>query len=120
MTDLRLHLIHSGVPLLSSEASAVIVERYLDNPFESGLRQMTSQYLRELNHINSRVSDFNKTNPPASNGSDRNERWQTIKEFLDNLVRAPSYNSVEKWPSRKEMANVWLVIRDPCYTRSTI
>jgi len=120
MTDLRLHLIYSGVPLLSTEASTVMVERYLDNPLESGLRQMTSQYLREVNHINSLVTDFNETNPPASKGYDRNERWQTIKEFLDKLVRAPYYNSVVKLPSRKEMANLWLVIRDPCYTPSTI
>jgi hypothetical protein len=120
MTDLRLHLIYSGVPLLSSEASTAMVDRYLDNPLESGLRQMTSQYLREVNHINSLVSDFNETNPPASNGYDRNERWQIIKEFLDKLVRGPSYNSVVKLPSRNEMVNLWLVIRDPCYTSSII
>jgi len=120
MTDLRLHLIYSGVSLLSSEASTVMIEQYLDNRLESGLRQMTSQYLGEVNHINSLVSDFNEANPPASNGYDRNERWQTIKEFLDKLMRTPSYNSVVKWPSRKEMANLWLVIRDPCYTPSKI
>lgn len=119
-TEMTDHLIGLGIPLLSSEASTVMVERYLDNRLESGLRQITSQYLRAVNHVNSLVSDFNETNPPASNAYDRNERWQTIKEFLDKLVRAPSYNSVVKLPSRNEMANLWLVIRDPCYTPSTI
>lgn len=116
MTDLRSHLIGSGISLLSSEASNIMIERYLDNPLESGLRQMTSQYLEYVNQLNSLVSDFNEANPSVSNGCDRNERWRTIKEFLENLGRMPSYNSVVKWPSKKEMTNLWLVIRDPCYT----
>jgi hypothetical protein len=115
-SDLRLELIHSGIPLLRTESSMTMVERYLDNQFESQLRQMTSQYLIEVNHINSSVSSFNEANPPPSSGYDRAERWRVIKNFLDDLVRTASYKAIVKWPSRNEMRSVWLVIRDPCYT----
>ena len=120
LTDLRLRLIYSGVPFLSQEATEVMIERYLDNPFESGLRQMTSIYLREVNYLNSLITEFNEANPPFDSNCDRNERWRNIKEFLDRLVRTHSYNFILKLPSRNEMRNLWLVIRDPCYTPSTI
>jgi hypothetical protein len=120
MTDFRLFLIHEGISPLGSESSTVMADRYLDNPLESGLRQMTLQYLGEVNHINSAVTDFNESNPPSRDSHSLNERWQVIKEFLDGLVKTPFYNLVLKWPSIKEMTNLWLVIRDPCYTPNTI
>ena len=120
MNNFRAYLIHGGIPTLSSESSTVVADRYLDNPLESGLRQMTHQYLREINHVNSAVSDFNESNPPPRDNRNPSERWQVIKEFLVELVKAPSCKSVLKWPSKTEMTKLWLVIRDPCYTPATI
>lgn len=120
MDNLRAYLIYGGIPTLNSESSTVMADRYLDNTLESGLRQMTHQYLREISHINSAVSDFNESNPPSRDNRNPSERWQVINEFLAELVKAPSCKSVLKWPSKTEMTNLWLVIRDPCYTPATI
>ncbi len=115
MDEFCSYLIHVGIPNLSSKASTIMADRYnSDNGLESGLRQMTLQYLNEVEQINSTVSAFNKSHPPSKSNLD--ERWQLIKEFLDGLVKMSIYTTILKWPSIVEMTNVWLVIRDPCYT----
>jgi|GEM_PF-1802942 len=120
MSDQRLDLIHSGFSLLSSEASTIMVERYRDNRRETALRQMTSRYVKEVDHINSLVSDFNESNPPVRNADEQNKQWQVVKEFLDKLVDTPIFKSVVNLPSEKIMADLWLVISDPCYTPNTM
>ncbi len=75
---------------------------------------MTIQYLNKVKAMNSAIRDFNESNPPSETSSP--EHWHTIKKFVDGLIRTPIYNSILDWPSKVEMTNLWLVIRDPCYT----
>jgi hypothetical protein len=114
--ELRSYLFHVGVPQVSSEAAKRMVGRYLDNTFESGLREMTSQYLRQVDDVNCAIRHFNEANPPRTKGQDAGQRCHLITEFLDGLVETPACMSVARWPSITEMTNLWLVIRDPCYT----
>ncbi len=109
-------LIHRGVPALSSSASATLINLYFDNPLESGLKQMTIQYLDKVEQINSTIYNFNKENSPSNDNVSQNERWQTIKSFLDNQTLTPYYDEVLNWPTKTSMTNLWLVIRDPCYS----
>jgi hypothetical protein len=114
MEQFRSYLVQAGVPNLDFEAASIILDRYdPGSRLEAGLRQMTLEYLNEINEINSVISEFNKSHPPLS--SDVNERWQVIKEFIEGLVQTPRYATILEWPSRIEMMNIWLVIRDPCF-----
>lgn len=120
MTDYRLQFVYSEVPLLSTTASIVMNDRYLDNRLESAFRQMTSQYVRQVDHINSLVSEFNETHPPTRTGDGQQDRWNTVKDFLEKLRKTSSYNSIVKLPSKRAMTDLWRIIRDPCYTPKTI
>jgi hypothetical protein len=114
LSTFRSYLANVGIPPLKTEATTIMIDRYENNPLESGLRQMTIQYLSEVNHLNSAVSEFNESNPPSK--SNLVERSQIIKEFLEGLAKTPTYNVVLNWRSKVEMNNLWIVIRDPCYT----
>jgi len=115
MDTLRSFFTYVGIPLLNSEATKLMIDRYnSDNGLESGLRQMTSQYLHEVQTINSAISDFNKSNPPSK--TNPSEHWQIVKGFVEERTRTPPYLSIVDWLSRVEMTNLWLVVRDPCYT----
>lgn len=116
MGELHSYTFHVGVSLLGCDAARRMVQRYLDNTLESGLRAMTRQYLHYIDEVNGAIRDFNQDNPRPTKGQDPKERCRVINDFLQELVEKPECKSVAVWPSRTEMTNLWLVIRDPCYT----
>jgi hypothetical protein len=115
IAELHSYLFHVGVPQLSCQAAGRMVGRYLDNTFESGLRGMTREYVREVDQVNFHISEFNEANPPGVQGEHAQERCRLINQFLDELVETRPCKSVMRWPSIREMSSLWLIIRDPCY-----
>jgi hypothetical protein len=116
---LRSDLLYVGVPLFRSEASTTMIEKFkTEFPLEAGLREMTIQYLAKVNDLNSMIKKFNTANPPPQNSADcPPERQQTISEFLGKMAKTPAYQDMLKgFPPIATMMNLWLVIRDPCYT----
>ncbi len=116
-SEMVAYLIYGGIPLLQEEASKSILERYDTRiPFEAGMHKMTKQYLAEIEGLNREISRFNKSNPPPEGPKDNPpERWQNIKGFLGELAESSPYGSIVGWPTKVEMENIWLIIRDPCY-----
>jgi hypothetical protein len=108
-------LFHGGVPELQTGASKIMVSRYDGGTnLESGLCRMTLEYLSEVNCLNETISEFNVNHPPSQTGL--SDRWTLIKDFLKESGETATYHRIRGWPSKKQMTNVWLVIRDPCYT----
>jgi hypothetical protein len=118
MSELSTYLVYGGIPLLRSEASVTMADRYnTELPLEAGLREMTIRYLTAVNNLNSAITEFDKANPPPKSPESYSaERWQSVKGFLEEMARTTFYQNILKWPSTVEMTNIWLVIRDPCYT----
>jgi hypothetical protein len=114
MKDYRTFLMCHGIPLLESKSTQMMIERYDQNSsFESQMCEMTSQYLDEVQKMNSAITDFNKTNPCSeTNLTD----WNVLKNFLDDHTTTLIYDSILNWPSKSELSDLWLLIRDPCYT----
>lgn len=116
-SDFKPYLIYTGVPVISDQAARRMVDRYdIDKGWESSYHQITLQYIKEINHLNALITDFNQKNPHAKPMQDNNEaRWEAITVFLNELSRTPAAHSVLKLPTTNEMTNLWLIIRDPCY-----
>ena len=114
MKDYRTFLMCHDIPLLESKSTQMMIERYDQNSsFESQMCEMTSQYLDEVQKMNSAITDFNKTNPCSeTNLTD----WNVLKNFLDDHITTLIYDSILNWPSKSELSDLWLLIRDPCYT----
>ncbi|MEX0804003.1 MAG: hypothetical protein WD688_11900 [Candidatus Binatia bacterium] len=115
MNDIRTSLIRNGIPPLESKATQLMIDRYSqDSSFESQLRKMTSHYLDQIKTLNSAILAFNKSNPCFE--TDSTGSWNVFKKFLDEKTTTPLYDSILNWPSKPELTNLWLLIRDPCYT----
>jgi hypothetical protein len=117
-SDIASYLIFSGIPTLNEEASVRMIDRYeLRYPREQGFEQMTRQYLNEVRSLNSVIDGFNQANPRLrSTEGDIDGRWQLVKNFLTEQANLPVYKILIKWPAMTEMTNLWLTVRDPCYT----
>jgi hypothetical protein len=114
MKDYRTFVMCHGIPLLGSNSTQMMIERYDQNSsFESQLCDMTSHYLDEVTKINSAITDFNEANPCSETNM---SSWNVFKNFLDDHTTTPVYDSILNWPSKSELGDVWLLIRDPCYT----
>ena len=114
MNDFRTFLMCNGIPPLESKSTQVMIERYSQNSsFESQLCEMTSHYLDEVKKMNSAIIDFNKANPCSETNL---SSWNVLKNFLDHHTTTSVYDSIVNWPSKSELSDVWLLIRDPCYT----
>lgn len=117
--EYRLHnyLIYRGIPVLQSTASTTMIQRYdIKIPLEASLHRMTTQYLTDVNQLNSVISNFNGSNPiPESQEDNSPERLQKIKYFLAELAKMSSYLSILNGPPIGDMSSVWIVIQDPCY-----
>jgi hypothetical protein len=115
MKDYRTFLICNGIPPLESKSTQLLIERYSQNSsFEGQLREMTSHYLDQVQTMNSEMLDFTISNPFSERNSTGS--WNVIKKFFDEQLSTPLYDSILNWPSKSELINLWLVIRDPCYT----
>ncbi len=116
--DLPYSIIFSGIPPLRKEFSLNMIDRFKPEiEWENGFQAMTRQYATEVDQLNVMIDDFNIQNPPVQpKQGNLEERWTVIKDFLHSQTKASAYKKILHWPTRPEMTNLWLIIRDPCYT----
>lgn len=115
-SDFGLFVFCQEMPLLSAQRSHIMLRRFEENPLESGLKQITSQYVLLIEQINAAISEFNQSFPPPGDKNTPEVRWQVIKQFLEDLMQRDPCELVQAWPARKEMEGFWRVIQNPCYS----
>jgi hypothetical protein len=115
--DYKSYLIYGGLPLLSDKASRRMIDRYvIDRRWELNYSQMTDRYIREVNYLNTLITDFNQKNPHVQPTQDNIEvHWEEIKAFLNEISMTPSAHWIKNLPATNNMTNLWLIIRNPCY-----
>lgn len=116
--EFRTYVTYGAVPTLQTSATARVIEQF-DNslPLEAGMQQIASFYLGQIEQINSRVIGFNERTAVAkAGGKGAEERWTAVRDFLVMQTGIPGLTDLIHWPGRVEMTNLWLIIRDPCYT----
>lgn len=113
--DLETYFVLVGVPRLSCQWACRLADRLIpDYTLERGLRETVIEYRDAVDCLNSATADFNESNPPSRDNT--SERVRDIKRFLRNQADSRCYGSLVEMPTRTEMKNMWIVIRDPCYT----
>jgi len=108
-----------GIPSLDCKWPPILLERFIDCPFEKQPRHMTAQYQESVGWLNAAIANFNSSHPPLTTDpstDEWNDLMRAIKEFLKNQVKTPDYSFVLQTPYRKEIDAIWLIIRDPCYS----
>jgi hypothetical protein len=115
--ELRTYFIYAGLPLLLTEATIHMLGLYnAEQGWESGMREMTGQYLTEVQQFNLETASFNAAHPHKKSGESTTDHWDIIEKIVHLLIEGPNYSSILNWPSKVQMKNLWLIIRDPCYT----
>lgn len=110
-----------GVPRVTTTYAKAILERLEDNPFETGFRSWIQNYLSLAEELNRRIVDFNESHPPfddrVSDGSYDDLqalRFPEIEMFLES--NRELIDQIIQHAFSTEYDNLWLIIRDPCYT----
>lgn len=116
-SEFKSYLMYAGVPLLGDQAAKRMIDRYnVGKGWETSYHQMTLRYVQEVAQLNTTITDFNAKNPHVKPMQDNIEaHWEAIVGFLSELSRTSSAHSILNFPTTNEMANLWLIIRDPCY-----
>jgi hypothetical protein len=107
---------YQGIPALSAQRSNIMLRRFDENPLESGLEQITKQYVQLIEQINATIFEFNESFPPLGDEEPPEVRWQAIKQCLEDLMQRNDCERVQLWPARKEMDGFWRVIENPCHS----
>ena len=96
---------------MSLQRASNLTDRLRDNQLEMGMSQMAAAYSQEVGQIIEEAGRFNSTYPPKRPGDNIEERWKIVLKFVQRLT--PALKSILEWPSRNEMSNLWLVLREP-------
>lgn len=104
-----------GVSALSTTWAVRLSERLItEYSLERGLREVVLEYIAQVKELDNIITDFNKQH---QNSIYRlGDEQEFVRSFLDTLTKSTAFNAVIEMPNRKSMTNMWIVIRDPCYT----
>lgn len=103
---------HQGIPVMSVENASRMADRLGDNQLEIGMSRMASAYSLEVGQIINETERFNRTHPPSRSIASSDKRWNKLLSFGKRF--SPALHSILDRPSRNEITNLWLVLRDPC------
>lgn len=111
-----------GVPKLTCKYPEALLGRLLENTFERGLGTWLERYLTEVRRLNDLIERFNESSSPFDDDRGREgayaelraQRYPEIESFFK--VNREALNSIAKFTQSNEYDNLWMLIRDPCYS----